>query len=212
MATTSFSLDPQTLPRPSARGRLTVIVTFMEMTAPPSAPKPRKPAGDVILMRANSPTVGFYRFLYNTVGEPWLWHERRRMADADLHAAVADPRVEIQVLYVDGTPAGYIEIDRRCSKSGAAAGTVDIGYFGLTPEYLGRGLGPWLLREGVDLAWAGGTTKLSVNTCSFDHPSAIGLYQSMGFKPVRHVSHDIADPRVQGWLPRHVAPHVPIYE
>ena len=212
----SFSLDPAG-PSPAGKGRLNVIVTFMEMAAPPTAPKPAKPAGDVRIMRAGNPTVAFYRFLYNTVGEPWLWHERRRTPDADLLAAIADPRVELQVLYVDGTPAGYVEIDRRAAKNGAEPGAVDLGYFGLMPEYIGRGLGLWLLREGVDMAWSGGdgaqkTTKLTVNTCTFDHPSALGLYQSFGFKPVRHVSHNIADPRVHGWLPRRCAPHVPINE
>jgi GNAT superfamily N-acetyltransferase len=210
ITTTAFTLDPKALPASSGKGRLTVIVTFMEMTAPPAAPPPPKPPGDVLLMRAGNPTVAFYRFLYNTVGEPWLWNERRRMTDADLHAAVADPSVDIQVLYVDGTPAGYIEIDRRECKGGGGVKTADIGYFGLMPEYLGRGLGPWLLRTGVDMAWQGGTAKLTVNTCSFDHPSALGLYMSMGFKPVRHVSHDIPDPRVHGWLPHDAAPHIPI--
>lgn len=207
----AFSLDQPGTPA-AGKGRLNVIVTFMEMKAPPAAAKPPRPAGDLRIIRAHNPTAAFYRFLYDTVGEPWLWHERRRLSSADLLATVADPRVEINVLYVDGTPAGYIEIDRRGVKKDAAAGAVDLGYFGLTPEYIGRGLGLWLLREGVDMAWTGGTALLTVNTCTFDHPSALGLYQSMGFKPVRHVSHNIPDPRVHGWLPRHAGPHVPINE
>lgn len=206
--TAQFSLDPQALPAPAVKGRLTVIVTFLEMTRPPPGPKRRKPDGDIRLMRAINPTVAFYRFLYNAVGEPWLWHERRRWPAAELAKIIGDPRVEIWVLYVDGAPAGYIEIDRRGAKSDA----VDLGYFGLQPEYFGRGLGPWLLGEGIAMAWQGGTNKLSVNTCTFDHPSALGLYQSFGFRPYKHVSHDIPDPRVQGWLPRDAAPHIPIIE
>lgn len=218
--TAPFTLDPKQ--SSAGKGRLNVIVTYLEMTTPPAAPPPRKPAGDVAIRRACAPAVAFYRFLYNTVGEPWLWHERRAMTDADLHAAVADPRVELEVLYVDGSPAGYVEIDRRGAKTGPKTGAngdaggrsnvVDLAYFGLLPEYIGRGLGVWLLREGIDRAWKGGAVKLTVNTCTFDHPSALGIYQSMGFKPVRHASYNIADPRVHGRLPRDAGRHIPINE
>lgn len=218
MTNDTFSLDPKT--SSAGKGRLNVIVTYLEMTEPPSSPPPLKPAGNVTIMRAVNPAVAFYRFLYNSVGEPWLWHERRRMSDADLAVAVKDPRVELEVLYVDGSPAGYVEIDRRGAKTGGAAGVVDLGYFGLLPEYIGLGLGRWLLRQGVDRAWrcgaddteSGGTTKLTVNTCTFDHPTALGHYQSMGFKPVRHASYNIPDPRVNGWIPRDAGKHIPINE
>ncbi|MGQ9370267.1 GNAT family N-acetyltransferase [Azospirillum sp. A39] len=185
-------------------GRLSVIVTFLEMTAPPSHPPLPDPEGDIRLMRAAPPTVSFYRYLYDTVGEPWLWHERRRMADADLAAIVTDPRVEVHVLYVDGTPAGYAEIDRREPEK------TDLGYFGLIPDFIGRRLGPWLLDRAIRMGWQGGTRRLTVNTCTFDHPKALPLYQSMGYRPYRHVSRIVDDPRVQGWLPRTAAPHIPI--
>lgn len=187
-------------------GHLSVIVTFLEMTAPPPhAPLPQ-PAGDVRLVRAHPPTVSFYRYLYNTVGEPWLWHERRRMSDAELGRIVLDPRVEVHVLHVDGTPAGYAEIDRR------EAGRTDLGYFGLIPDFIGRRLGPWLLDRAIRMGWQGGTKRLTVNTCTFDHPKALPLYQSMGYTPYRHVARVVEDPRVQGWLPRSAAPHVPVVE
>ena len=188
-------------PRP---GELKVIITFLEMTAPPGhAPLPQPP-GDLALLRATPPTVSFYRYLYDTVGEPWLWHQRRRMGDAELAAAVTDPRVEVHVLYVSGTPAGYVEIDRREAKA------TDIAYFGLIPDFIGMKLGPWLLDRGIRMAWSGGASKLVVNTCTFDHPKALPLYQSMGFVPNRHVTRVVTDPRADGVLPRTAAPHVPM--
>lgn len=194
-------------PSAAPAGRLSVIVTYLEMKAPPGhAPLPR-PAGDVTLLRANPPTASFYRYLYDTVGEPWLWNERRRLRPDELTAIVADRRVEVWVLYVDGTPAGYAEIDRRAESRGEAT---DLAYFGLIPDYIGRRLGPWLLDSAVRLAWDGGARRLVVNTCSFDHPKALPLYLSMGFTPVRHVAREIQDPRLAGWLPRSAAPQIPI--
>ncbi|HEY0833881.1 MAG TPA: GNAT family N-acetyltransferase [Azospirillum sp.] len=187
-------------------GCLSVIVTYLEMDRPPHhRPLPR-PSGDPLLMRAAPPSVSFYRYLYDTVGEPWLWNERRRMDDAELRAVVTDKRVEVHVLYLSGTPAGYVEIDRRDRAA------TDIAYFGMLPDFIGLRLGPWLLDQGIRMAWAGRPRLLTVNTCTFDHPKALPLYQSMGFRPVRHVTRIISDPRLTGVLPRHAAPHIPVNE
>ncbi len=185
-------------------GELEVTVTYLEMLRPPGHDPLPQPPGDLALVRANPPTVSFYRYLYNTVGEPWLWHERRRLSDAALGEVVTDPRVEVHVLHVSGTPAGYVEIDRR------EAAATDLAYFGLIPDFIGMKLGPWLLDRGIRMAWAGGTRKLVVNTCTFDHPKALPLYQSMGFVPNRHVSRVVRDPRADGVLPRNAASHVPM--
>ncbi|PWC55584.1 GNAT family N-acetyltransferase [Azospirillum sp. TSO22-1] len=200
-----FSLNRWTgVPAGPRPGELQVIITYLEMTAPPAHASLPQPSGELALVRAAPPTVSFYRYLYDTVGEPWLWHERRRLSDTELTEAVTDPRVEVQVLYVSGTPAGYVEIDRR------EAQATDIAYFGLIPDFIGLKLGPWLLDRGIRMAWEGGASKLVVNTCTFDHPKALPLYQSMGFVPNRHVTRVVRDPRADGVLPRTAAPHVPM--
>lgn len=206
MARLPFALSPAQLPMAVGPGRLSVIVTYLEMTTPPMTRPLPQPKGDVRIVRAAPPTVSFYRYLYGTVGEHWLWHERRRMPDADLARIITDRRVEVEVLHVSGTPAGYFEIDRR---DGPAT---DLAYFGLIPEFIGLKLGPWLLDRAIRAAWEGGARRLTVNTCTFDHPRALPLYQSMGFKAYRHVTREIADPRVNGPLPRTAGPHIPIIE
>ena len=40
-------------------------------------------------MRAENCTVSFYRYIYDTVGRPWLWFERRLVDDAALEALLA---------------------------------------------------------------------------------------------------------------------------
>ena len=47
-------------------------------------------------------------------------------------------------------------------------------------------LGRFLLGTAIHTAWeAPGTERVTVNTCTLDHPRALGLYQRMGFVPVR---------------------------
>jgi GNAT superfamily N-acetyltransferase len=185
-------------------GKLRVVVTYLEMTSRPSSPKQRPPVEKLALLRAERPTISFYRYLYNTVGEPWLWTERRKMDDTALATVIHDPRVEIMVLYVGGVPAGYAELNRRRPEA------VDLSYFGMIPDFIGMKLGPFLLNCAINAAWSGGAKKLTVNTCTLDHPKALGLYQRAGFVPVRQVTRITEDPRVTGLIPPHVAPQHPI--
>lgn len=190
---------------PVPPGKLKVTVTHLEMHAPPlRAPLP-PPEDGLTLVRAEQPTVSFYRYLYDTVGEPWLWSDRRRFPRERLASIVRDPMVEIWVLYAHGTPAGFGELDRR------NAAVVELSYFGLLPEFIGRRLGPYLLDRLIERAWtAGGTWRLGVNTCTFDHPKALPLYRSLGFQPMRTVTRMVPDPRLEGVLPLHAASHIPL--
>ena len=61
-------------------------ITYLEMLARPTGRAPA-PLGKLALMRAENCTVSFYRYLYDTVGEPWLWFERRLFGDAALGCA-----------------------------------------------------------------------------------------------------------------------------
>ncbi len=188
---------PPTLsPAPDSQGRLPVTVTFLEMDGPPSQPPAPPPSGvRLAILRARRPTVPYYRFLYNTVGEPWLWIDRRKLPDAELAEIIQDDRVEIYVAYASGVPAGFVEIDRR------NADVVEIAYFGLMPEFIGRGIGPYLLGWSVQEAWRTTPEKVTVNTCTLDHPKALALYQRAGFRPVRQQQKTIDDPRLSGLIP-----------
>lgn len=173
-----------------ARGKRTipVTVTWLRMTSPDqrvSAPGRAEPTA---ILRAHRPTLSFYRYLYGTVGEDWWWFERRRLSDEALAAIVHDDRVEVHVLYVRGVPAGYAELDRRVE------GEVEIAYFGLIPEYVGRGFGPFLLDWALGRAWSYGPQRVWLHTCTLDHPKALAVYQRGGLQVYdRKVVHEDAD-------------------
>jgi GNAT superfamily N-acetyltransferase len=178
------------------KGKLADIVTYLEMTARPVRPPVPLPSGKLALMRAERCTVAFYRFLYGTVGEPWLWFERLTWSKEKLAALIEKPEVEIFVLYVGGVPAGYYELDR------SEAADIELAYFGLMPEFIGRGYGAYLLREAVDAAWQHKPKRVWVHTCTYDHPRALGVYQRAGFVVYRRDPVIFDDPRLTGALPR----------
>ena len=171
-----------------------MVITYLEMNVPPTRPALHR-TGKLALMRAEKPTTSFYRYLYNTVGESWMWYERRLLSDGELRAIVHDPKVEIYVLYVAGVPAGFAEVDRRQKDD------VELAFFGLFPEFVDQGLGGYFLDWAVEQAWAKRTKRVWVHTCNHDHPKAIGVYQRAGFSPYHQERCVIADPRRKGAMP-----------
>lgn len=159
--------------------RAAVTVTFLRMDSRPAAPARRLPA-DTGLVRLGGPSLPFYRYLYDTVGGPYLWWLRRAMPDAELARLLAEPGVSVHVLYRAGEPAGFFELDRR----GAA---VNLSYFGLLPHAVGSGMGGAFLRAAIETAWMEGGASMTVNTCTADHPAALPNYLRAGFRPTRTV-------------------------
>jgi GNAT superfamily N-acetyltransferase len=161
------------------RAPIEITVTRLEMTARPTTPRPHLPhahdKGRVMLLKTRKPSVHFYRYLYETVGKPYHWVDRRRMSDEALASIIQHEDVHTYVMYCDGCPAGYFELDFRSPSDS------ELAYFGLLPEYVGRGLGIYLLGAAIDTAWSRPITRLWVQTNTLDHPRALPLYQKLGF-------------------------------
>ena len=104
------------------------VITFLEMREPPALPELRAPLGKLALMRVEHPSLAFYKFLYDEVGQGYHWTERKVLSDRDLvisKVIIEDDQVEINVLYVGGVPAGFSELDRRQPPE------IELCYFGI---------------------------------------------------------------------------------
>ncbi len=154
-------------------------VTWLEMTSRPATPRRPMPRDGLSLVRAWKPPVHYFRYLYDAVGAPYEWTDLHAWSDDEVAAFAQHEAMHLKVAHLDGCPAGFVMLDFR------EAPVADIAYFGLVPEAVGGGLGSWLLLEGIHDAWDAGIENLTVNTCTLDHPSALPLYQRMGFVPVR---------------------------
>jgi GNAT superfamily N-acetyltransferase len=125
------------------------------------------------------PDVPFYRFLYGEVGREWRWRDRLLMSDDELYKLLSQPNTAVYVLYVDGVPAGYVELDKQGEET-------EIAYFGLRDGYMGSGYGRHLLSYGIAQAWTTGARRVWVHTCNLDSPRALNNYVKRGFS-VFHV-------------------------
>src|SRR5215207_1316655 len=169
--------EPPDVTQKKSPNILETVVTYLEMTAVPRHHVPPPANLKLMLLKAENPPVHFYRYLYDIVGREFYWIDRRGMTDDQLAAEIQSQEVDIYVLYVGGVPAGFFEVDHR------RAGEVELKYFGLAPEFRGRGLGKWLLNEAVVFCWSWAPARVIVETCTLDSPAALPLYQKIGFAP-----------------------------
>ena len=154
---------------------LAATVTYLAMEAKPKGPPPPAPLLKTAILKCENPPVHYYRYLYDTIGEPYFWVERRLWSKDRLAAHLADPKIVVYALYLAGVPAGMVEFDFR------EKGVGQVGYFGLMPEFTGRRIGPWFLHQAVELAWDEPINRLILNTCTLDHKKALVTYQRAGF-------------------------------
>ncbi|NRA22182.1 MAG: GNAT family N-acetyltransferase [Oceanospirillaceae bacterium] len=119
----------------------------------------------------------FNRFLYQLVGENWQWTDKLKWPDSEWQTWAESDNLRTWVGYYQGSIAGYYELEQQVD------GNVELAYFGLASNFIGKGLGGYLLSEAIKSAWSiEGTRRVWVHTCSLDHPSALANYQARGFE------------------------------
>ena len=148
---------------------------YLEMLSPDHLRMAEPPRIDARVERADIPSPELSRFLYTAVGGDWYWTDRLGWDYARWMAYLDRPAIETLVLYVAGTPAGYVELEVQPDDN------VEVAYFGLLPRFVGEGLGRYLLTAGVARAWDQGAHRVWVHTCSLDGPHALGNYLARGF-------------------------------
>lgn len=122
----------------------------------------------------------FNRFLYQLVGKHWEWFNKYTWSDKQWKAYVENENLRTWVAYYKGSPAGYYELHQQND------GDVEIVYFGLSPKFIGKGFGSYLLSHAIKSAWAWkGTKRVWVHTCTLDHPNALQNYKARGFAVYR---------------------------
>lgn len=185
------------------QGKLAMVVTHLEMTAPARLRPAPLPEG--VTFRQVTPDLAWYRDIFRRVGaEEWLWFSRLRMSDDKLQAILTDPKVAFFTLTKDGKDEALLELDFRTD------GACELAYFGLTPALIGAGAGRYLMNEAISRAWAHPIKRFHVHTCTIDSAQALPFYIRSGFTPIRRQVEIADDPRLTGELPETAGPHVPL--
>jgi len=145
------------------------------------------------VVEAEIDSFKFNKFLYQYVGEPWQWVDKLGVSDEAWQRYVENPGLRTWVAYFKGSIAGYFELsivgrgdaNRVDASQGQCVDSLDVEimYFGLAAEFIGKGFGGYLLSRAVREAWAiPGVKRVWLHTCSLDHPSALKNYEARGFR------------------------------
>ena len=127
---------------------------------------------------ANYPP-SFYRDLYGEVGRFYHWTDRLPWTDEQIAAHLQLAENSLWLMTYDGETSGYFEL-RKCED-----GSTEVAYFGLMPQFIGRGFGKHLLACATEQAWADGANRVWLHTCTLDDPAALPNYLKRGFKPFK---------------------------
>lgn len=168
------------------------ITYTLEMNHPDEFRPKRVDLPDLRVERMEIPCPEFNSFLHTVVGHDYRWGGRIGWGQEEWNAYVRRPGFETWVAYWTGTPAGYFELEMNTQDE------VHLLSFGLLPQFIGEGLGGYLLTRAVARAWEMGARRIWVSTCSHDHPHALKNYLARGFR-VRQVVEGPANPPIKSF-------------
>ena len=155
---------------------MSIVTTYLEMYSPDQL-RPKSCADHRFQIREKKDRDWrFNRDLYMAVGQMWSWNDKRVWSDEEWKEYGLAPELRTFAAYYDNSLAGYYEL-RRDNEGG-----VEIAYFGLLPEFFGRGFGGALLTSAIEEAWrmAPSISRVWVHPCTRDHPRALANYQTRG--------------------------------
>ena len=162
-----------------------VTRTYLEMRDPTQLAGALSGGPRVRVERIPECPPALFRSLYAEVGRNYHWIDRLPWTDEDIVAHLSQPEISVWLMTEDEKTAGYFEL-RRWEK-----GFVEIAYFGLLPEFIGRGLGKHLLTRAVEQAWAEGANRVWLHTCTLDDPAALPNYLKRGFQPFKTEKYEV---------------------
>jgi GNAT superfamily N-acetyltransferase len=161
-----------------------VIRTYVQLLSP--AALRRAPLSDGYeIVRADPCPVAFARYLYTEIGREYRWMERMTWPDEKFAELLARRTTSVWVLYGHGVPGGFFELNEHDDDS------IEITYFGLMRDFIGKGLGKQLLSFAAESAWAMNPSRVWLHTCTLDSPVALPNYLARGFEKYREEEFEV---------------------
>jgi GNAT superfamily N-acetyltransferase len=156
-----------------------VIRTFLELRSPEQLRASPTTDPAVQFVRLEPIAIERYRHLYRAVGDQWYWHDRSDWTNERIAAHLSLSNVSVWECLAGGQTAGFFELVTHDD------GGVEIAYFGLIAEFIGRGLGKAMLTRAAEQAWSLAPSRVWLHTCTLDSPRALPNYLARGFEETR---------------------------
>ncbi len=161
---------------------------YLQMLYRPDIHAIKAPKRNLRFMQAKEIPLSYYKYLFIGVGKKWRWVSRLHISDEELKGIIHDKGVEIHVLYYKGAPAGFYELDCRDKRH------IELVFFGLMEDFIGKGLGKTLIKHAIDRAWIYNPKKFWLHTCELDSTHALSFYEKNGFEIYNETKENVTLP------------------
>ncbi len=163
-----------------------VTRTYLELQDPGQFRPASGTFPDIAVAHIPVPAPELYRQCYRTVGVAHHWRDRWDWTDDEIRAHLANAAITFFLARRRDALAGYYEL-RQVPEDRS----VEVAYFGVAPEEVGRGLGKHLLSCAVRDAWTLGPARVWLHTCTLDHANALPNYLARGFVPYKQEEYEV---------------------
>ena len=135
----------------------------------------KKPLENLILQKVDPPNFQLNKFFYKEIGKNHRWKDRLVWSDKNWIDYLNTVGISTYILKYKKDLVGYFE--QIFHKNDFE---IEIAFFGILEEYIGKKLGSYLLSEAIKKSFECGSKRVWVHTCSLDHKNALSNYLSRG--------------------------------
>ena len=147
---------------------------YLEITSIDKLKDKQKPIDNLKIDLLKSENFELNKFFYKQIGKKHQWTDRLIWQDKNWIDYVSNEKVETYILQTKDDLIGYFELIFE-------GNNCELAYLGILEEYIGKGLGGFLLSEALKIGLRK-SKRVWVHTCSLDHPNAIENYKLRGMK------------------------------
>ena len=133
-----------------------------------------KPSDEYSLYKESKNRFDLNKFFYKQIGKKHQWTDRLIWQDKNWIDYVSNEKVVNYILQTEYYLIVYFELIFE-------GNNCELAYLGILEEYIGKGLGGFLLSEALKIGLQK-SKRVWAHTCSLDHPNAIENYKLRGMK------------------------------
>ncbi len=154
--------------------KIRVTTNYLEMNS--ESQFVRKTESDRLINVKEIKNDNYINFmLFTGVGLPWKWYSRMSWSPEKWTEYFSNHKCRTYLGFAGKNVIGYFELEYQDDDN------VELKFFGLFPQFTGRGFGGLFLSEAIATAWKTGANRIWLHSCSNDHPNSIKNYLARGF-------------------------------
>jgi len=154
-----------------------IVRNYLEIKSINELSDVKKPGNKLTLEQVSSNDFQLNKFFYKQIGKYHNWFDRLVWTNKNWIEYVSNSNLFTFVLKKNENIAGFFELIYHKDKL-----EIEIVYFGILKEYLGKKLGGYMLSVAIKKSFSYNIKRVWLRTSSLDHENALKNYLARGMK------------------------------